>query len=272
MSGKRLDARRVYSALVFLPLFYLLVRYGSPIVFFALVLAATLLAMAEFYRLHFRTGPVSVEIVSGFGCAGLLLSSLQWPEILPPGSVLALGIMLVLTSRLFAREPMKHSLIDVGIILLGIVYVALMLGHLILTRAREGGEWLILYLFVVTWAADTGAYYAGTAFGKHKLAPLISPNKTVEGLFGGVALSVLAALIAKHWFMASFSTIDCLALGLLLSLTGVLGDLAESALKRSAGVKDSGSLIPGHGGVLDRLDSLLFTAPAFYYYLIFVKA
>jgi phosphatidate cytidylyltransferase len=140
-----------------------------------------------------------------------------------------------------------------------------------LTRALPNGELLIFFLLLVTWAGDTGAYYAGMSLGRRKLAPVISPNKTVEGLIGGLMLAVLAAVGARLWFLPSFSLADCLATGLLLTGAGVLGDLAESALKRSAGVKDSGSLIPAHGGMLDRLDSLLFTAPAFYYYVTVVK-
>ena len=271
MSGKRLDARRVYSALVFLPLFYLLVRYGESVGFFLLVLAGTLVALTEFYRLHFRPGTAAPDIGLGLGCAALLLVSLQWPDTLPLRSVLALTVLLALAFRVFSREPLRQTLIDVAIVLLGIVYIGLLVGHLLPTRALPGGEWLILFLFFVTWAGDTGAYYAGTAMGRRKLAPRISPNKTVEGLLGGIGLSLVAAFIAKVWFLPSLNTIDCLALGVLLSLTGVLGDLAESVLKRSAGVKDSGSLIPGHGGVLDRIDSLLFTAPVFYYYLTLVK-
>jgi len=159
----------------------------------------------------------------------------------------------------------------IALLLLGVLYVGLLLGHFILTRALPSGEWLIFFVISVTWAGDTGAFYAGRTFGRRKLAPRISPNKTVEGLVGGLALSVLAAFIARYWFVPSFSPADCVALGLLLSLAGMLGDLTESAFKRSAGVKDSGSLIPGHGGMLDRIDSLLFAAPTFYYYLVLVK-
>jgi phosphatidate cytidylyltransferase len=146
-----------------------------------------------------------------------------------------------------------------------------MLGHLLLTRALARGEFLIFFVVLVTWAADTGAYYVGTVLGKHRLAPVISPNKTVEGLIGGVVLAVVAALVAQAWFLPDFSITDCLATGIILSVAGLFGDLAESAMKRSAGVKDSGWLLPAHGGMLDRLDSMLFTAPAFYYYMVLFK-
>jgi phosphatidate cytidylyltransferase len=140
-----------------------------------------------------------------------------------------------------------------------------------LTRALEGGEFLIFFLVLVTWAGDAGAYYTGRSLGRRQLAPVISPNKTVEGLLGGLILAVAAALVARAWFLPSFSVADCVAIGLLLTMAGALGDLTESVLKRSAGVKDSGTVIPAHGGMLDRLDSLLFAAPAFYYYVTLVK-
>ena len=271
LSGKRLDARRVYSALVFLPLFYLLVRYGPPLGFFALVLTVTLLALAEFYRLHFREASTAPAMALGLGCAGLLLISMQWPGLASQELVLVIALAVALVSRLFSTEALKQSLVDAAVLLLGVLYVGLLLGHVLLTRARPDGEWLIFFLILVTWAGDTGAYYAGISIGKRKLAPIISPNKTVEGLLGGLGLSVIAALAGKLWFVPAFSLVDCIALGLLLAVAGVMGDLVESALKRSAGVKDSGSVIPGHGGMLDRLDSMLFTAPAFYYYVTLVK-
>jgi phosphatidate cytidylyltransferase len=184
---------------------------------------------------------------------------------------LVAALIAMVVYRLIAHRPTKESLADAAVVVFGILYVALTLGHLLLTRAMPNGEFLIFFVVLVTWAADTGAYYVGTAFGRHKLAPVISPNKTVEGLFGGVALAVIAAVIAEVWFLPGFSIVDCLATGLILSVAGVLGDLTESAMKRSAGLKDSGWLLPAHGGMLDRLDSLLFTAPAFYYYMVLFK-
>jgi phosphatidate cytidylyltransferase len=256
------------SALVFLPLFYLLVRYGPPLGFFVLVLTVTLLALREFYRLHFREHSATPAMALGLGCAGLLLISLQWPAAAPRELVLVITLAVALVSRLFAGDALKQSLTDAAILLFGVLYVGLLLGHLLLTRALPNGEWLIFFLVLVTWAGDTGAYYVGMTMGKRKLAPLISPNKTVEGLLGGLGLAVMAAVAGRLWFVPAFSLADCVALGLLLAAVGVSGDLVESALKRSVGVKDSGSLIPGHGGMLDRLDSMLFTAPVFYYYVV----
>ncbi len=268
---KRVDGRRLYAALIFIPLFYVLVRYFPPVFFFGLVVGAALLAQFEFYRLHFRDDRVPVLAALGLGTGALLLASLQWPGTLPERAVLLVALIAALTSRLVATSELKRSLVDSSVMVFGVLYVSLTLGHLLLTRTLPGGEYLIFFLVLVTWAGDTGAYYAGVTLGRHKLAPVVSPNKTIEGLLGGLVLAVVVAFIAQRWFLPTFTILDCVATGLLLTGVGVLGDLSESAMKRSAGVKDSGAVIPAHGGMLDRLDSLLFTAPTFYYYMTLVK-
>lgn len=268
---RRLDPRRVYSALVFVPLFYVLVRYLPPLAFFLLVAAASSLALLELYRLHFREDAPPVLLALGLGGGLLLLSGIQWPGLLAERTALLLALAAVLLHRLKSTSDLRRSLTDSAVLLFGLLYVPLTLGHLLLTRARPDGEFLVFFLILVTWAGDTGAYYVGTAVGQHKLAPVISPNKTVEGLIGGLVLAVAAAFLARAWFLPTFGAGDCLAAGLLLTLAGVAGDLSESVMKRGAGAKDTGGLIPGHGGMLDRLDSLLFTAPAFYYYVTLVK-
>ncbi len=266
-----MDPRRVYSAIVFIPLFYLLVRYCPPPALFFLVVGAALLALSEFYRLHFREARATPAPVLGLGAAVLLLTSLQWPGLIAERTVLVLTVVAVLVLRLRSTQDLRQSLADSAVVAFGVLYVALTLGHVLLTRALADGEFLVLFLVLVTWAGDTGAYYTGMGFGRHRLAPVLSPNKTVEGLVGGLALAVGAAFLARTWFLPRLNAADCLATGLLLTVAGVAGDLAESALKRGAGVKDTGTVIPGHGGMLDRLDSLLFTAPAFYYYMTLVK-
>jgi phosphatidate cytidylyltransferase len=272
MTARRLDSQRIYTALVFLPLFYALVRYAPPAAFFALVLAASLIAVAEFYRLHFRaTGLPAAVMTLGFGATTLVLAALQWPGVIPDRALVLAVVLMALLHRLGGRKTVTHGLLDPAIVAFGPLYVGLCLGHLLLTRALTEGEFLIFFVFFVTWAADTGAYYVGTALGRHKLAPSISPNKTMEGLAGGWLAALLAAFAARAWFLPSFTALDCVAAACLLTVAGLLGDLAESAMKRGAGVKDSGGMLPGHGGMLDRLDSLLFTAPVFYYYVILVK-
>jgi phosphatidate cytidylyltransferase len=272
MTATKWDPRRTYAALVFIPLFYVIVRHAPPLAFFALVAAAALLSVAEFYRLHFRDeGLPSAVMTLGFGATMLVLASFQWPGGISERTVVLVIVIGALLHRLAGRRTLTQGLMDPAIAAFGPLYVGLCLGHLLPVRAMPEGEFLIFALFLITWAGDTGAYYAGTSLGRHKLAPAISPNKTIEGLAGGLVAAVLAASLAQVWFLPSLTNGDCVALGGLLTTAGLLGDLAESAMKRGAGVKDSGSLIPGHGGMLDRLDSLLFTAPAFYYYVLLAK-
>ncbi|MGH7231459.1 MAG: phosphatidate cytidylyltransferase [Nitrospiraceae bacterium] len=270
-SARRTDSHRLYAAIVFIPLFYVLVRYLPPAAFFALVLAVALFALTEFYRMHFRERRATVEISLGLGLAGFLLISLQWPNLVSQQTVWLVTVGAVLASRLFLVREIGRSLVDSAVVVFGILYIGFSLGHLLLIRALPDAAFLIFFVVLITWAGDTGAYYAGVHLGHRKLAPTISPNKTIEGLMGGVILAIVAAFAARFWFLPSFTTADCLATGVLLAAAGVLGDLSESALKRSAGVKDSGTMIPAHGGMLDRVDSLLFTAPAFYYYMTLVK-
>jgi phosphatidate cytidylyltransferase len=271
VASKKPDVRRLYVALVFIPLFYLVVRYAPPIAFFALVVIVALLALHEFYRLHFRDRRATMSVAAGLGFTAVLLVGLQWPGVVSERMVLLLAISAILVSRLFSTRHLRQSLTDSAVLAFGILYVGLTLGHLLMTRALPEGGFLIFYLVLVTWAGDTGAYYAGITLGRTKLAPVVSPNKTVEGLLGGLLFALVAAIAARAWFLPSLTVMDCVATAFLLNAAGVLGDLSESMLKRSVGVKDSGTLLPAHGGMLDRLDSLLFTAPAFYYYVTLVK-
>jgi phosphatidate cytidylyltransferase len=136
-----------------------------------------------------------------------------------------------------------------------------LLGWALPLRAADAGvEWILL-LLLVTWTGETAAYLVGRTLGRHRLAPVLSPRKTVEGAAAQIAGSVLAALVAQAWFHPGLAVGEAAALGALLGVVGQVGDLAESALKRSLGAKDAGGLLPGHGGMLDRVDSLLFNTP-----------
>lgn len=269
--SRRWDRRRIYAALVFIPLFYALVRYLPPIAFFGLVLGASWFTLVELYGLHFHSRPATLAIATGMVMTTFVLSHLQWPGALPLGPLLLFIMTATLLFYLVSKQDLSRSLVDVSVLIFGTLYIGFTLGHLLLTRALPDGIFLIFFVVLVTWAGDTGAYYAGMSMGRTPLAPRISPNKTVEGLLGGCLLAVVIALIARAWFIPSFTIIDAVVLGLLLTAVGLIGDLSESMFKRSAGVKDSGGLIPGHGGVLDRLDSLLLTAPTYYYYVTLVK-
>lgn len=264
-AAPRFDPRRIYTILVLAPLLYAAIRYLPPLAFSGLVALAGGLALFEFYRLCFGDRRHSWLIGVGLtGFAALILGTHRLDIIVP---VLLTTLVGVMSIPLLSRAPLEQSLRDGAMTLFGVLYLGLTLGMLSMTRLLPQGEWLIFFLLLVTWASDTGAYYVGTLFGRHRLAPTISPKKTVEGLVGGLIGAIIVAYAARWWFLPELSGLDCLILGTLLTLTGLWGDLAESAMKRSVGIKDSGGILPGHGGMLDRLDSLLFTAPVFYYYV-----
>jgi phosphatidate cytidylyltransferase len=177
------------------------------------------------------------------------------------------ALLVIPASYVVGKKQLEDSLPSSAIAVLGTTYVGMLSGSLIRLRNDfpEGSK-LIYFLLLVVWLGDSGAYYVGKTFGKHKLSPRISPKKTVEGLMGGVAASVMTAVIIHYTFFEKFPLHHAIIAGTILSISGVIGDLAESMWKRSADVKDSGTLLPGHGGFLDRFDSILFTAPILYCY------
>lgn len=265
VTASRFDPRRIYTILVLAPLLYVVIRYLPPLAFSGVVVLAGALALFEFYRLCFNDRSHTWLIGIGLtGFTGLILGT-HWPSIIVP--TLLAALVCVTSVPLLNRSPLEQSLRDGAMTLFGMLYLGLTLGMLSMTRLLPQGEWLIFFLLLVTWASDTGAYYVGTLYGRHRLAPTISPKKTVEGLVGGLIAAIIAGYIARWWFLPELSGLDCLILATLLTIAGLWGDLAESAMKRTVGMKDSGGILPGHGGMLDRLDSLLFATPVFYYYI-----
>jgi phosphatidate cytidylyltransferase len=265
----RFDPRRIYTILVLAPLVYAGIRYLPPLAFSGVVVLAGGLALFEFYRMCF--GDRSHSLLIGIGLTGFaaLILGTHRPDILVP--TLLATLIGIISVPLLSRVSLEQNLRDSAVTLFGILYLGLTLCTLSMTRLLPQGEWLIFFLLLVTWASDTGAYYVGTLYGRHRLAPTISPKKTVEGLVGGFFCAIIVAYAARWWFLPELSSLDCLILATLLTITGLWGDLTESAMKRSVGMKDSGGILPGHGGMLDRLDSLLFTAPVFYYYVTMVS-
>ncbi|HEY5626769.1 MAG TPA: phosphatidate cytidylyltransferase [Nitrospira sp.] len=264
-TAARFDPRRVYTVLVLVPLLYAAVRYLPPPLFSGIVALAGALALYELYRLCLPQNHNSATIALGLlGSTALILSPHE-PALALPSLLVAL--LAILSVPLLVPMSLSDRFRESALAITGLLYIGLTLSFLVLTRMLPHGEWLIFFLLFVTWAGDTGAYYAGTLFGRHPLAPRISPKKTMEGLAGGLIAATMVSYLASWWFLPTFSGLDCLLLAILITMTGLWGDLAESAIKRSVGAKDSGAVLPGHGGMLDRLDSLLFSAPAFYYYV-----
>lgn len=167
----------------------------------------------------------------------------------------------------FARRDNSGTIVDISTTIFGIIYVSWFLSFMIKIRYLEGGLGLFLAVLLITKLGDIGAYIIGSAFGKTALLPRISPKKTVEGAIGGLLFSVVGALISRPFFAASGAYFHLVFLGLALGILAQAGDLSESLMKRDCQVKDSGKLFPGMGGALDVIDSLLFTAPVFYFYM-----
>ncbi len=259
---------------VVLPLLILLVLKGGIFLFTALIVLLSVLGLWEFYRMALpeRTGDVIVASLAG-GSIPLFLFLPLHPVGISQPAVHGLAVPLLTAlfiacalRVLFSFRDIRHAAGEVALLGAGFLYVPLLLTHLLWLRSLPHGiDWVFL-LLVIVMAGDTAAYYVGSSLGKRKLYPVVSPNKSVEGALGGLCGSIVGAFIAKATFFPELTVGDCLAAALLMGPMGQLGDLFESLLKRSFGVKDSGVIIPGHGGVLDRLDSILFAAPAAYYY------
>ncbi|RMG03451.1 MAG: hypothetical protein D6726_05685 [Nitrospirae bacterium] len=256
--------KREIAAIVFIPLFYIIVMKSQREVFLFFTFLLTCLALWEFYAMY---NVINAQKIIGTVGAGVLQYSFYIGSSGLAFSVIIFTLLLMLLARLFStsRDP-SGAMNDVGPAVTGFFYIPMLLGILLLIR-RAGPVW-ILFLAVVVWASDSAAYYVGKRVGKRKLYPAMSPKKTVEGAIGSVVGGVLSALLMKVVFVEDLGLLYALILGAITGGVTILGDLVESMFKRDAGVKDSSHLIPGHGGVLDKIDGFLFVIPMFYLFLI----
>jgi phosphatidate cytidylyltransferase len=184
-------------------------------------------------------------------------------------AVVALLFLAFALLFLFRVREVADAAREIAYAMLAFLYIPFLLMHLVMLRQTAYGSKWLLVLMLIVMTNDSAAYYIGSAFGKHRLYPLVSPKKSIEGSLGGLAGSIGGTMIAKFGFFHQLSFRDAVLIAVLIGILGQAGDLFESLLKRSFGVKDSGTVIPGHGGVLDRLDSIIFAAPAMYYYVIY---
>lgn len=268
--------KRIVTAVVAIPLIILIVKASNDYVFFAAILAVIVLALKEFFEITLANEsalekwmailagclvPVFVFLgVKSSPESSLYLSSSSYAVI-----VFCFIAFFFYYIVLPGKEDNAFSVVSSKFF--GIFYVAVLLSYLFPIQAHPQGANLMLFLLFVTWAGDSGAYFIGSSIGKRPLAPSISPKKTVEGAVGSVVSSVLAAVFCQIVFLNTFDITSCAVMGLGINIFNQVGDLAESIIKRAYKVKDSGNIIPGHGGVLDRIDSLLFAVPFLYYYL-----
>jgi phosphatidate cytidylyltransferase len=259
--------KRLASALVLLPVFLLIVIKAPAFLFNTLVIIASGAATWELLRLFEQAGrPVDkgLAFVAGMATtASFGASRMIDPEALPVFSLM-MAVVAVVTAPVWRGTPDVERAAHT---LLSIMYVGWLLGFAILLHHTSPlGDGLVLFVVGVTWIGETAAYLVGSTMGRHKLAPVVSPRKTVEGALAQVVASMITGGLLAAWVLPACGLGLSVGAGALLGVVGQFGDLAESAIKRSAGTKDTGGLIPGHGGVLDRIDSLLFNFPAFYYF------
>jgi phosphatidate cytidylyltransferase len=264
---------RIITALIVLPVLIasILVSWLAPL-FVALALSAMALGLYEFWLLARKRG-LRPDVVVGFAGAAALFTVFYFdrPQEVPVLLLLVLPALVIaaLAAAMLRGAPFDNMIASVGATLLGVMYVAFLGGHLVAVRMgfeQTRAADLLSFFFLVIMGSDTGAYYTGRALGRHKLAPAVSPGKTWEGAVGGMVASLLMAVLAHYWFFPELPLKWALPLAAAMNVLGVLGDLTESALKRGAGAKDAAQILPGHGGLLDRLDSLLFNAPVLYYF------
>ena len=264
---------RELTALVLGPFAIWVIGWSHPYAYDVTIAVVAGLALYEFLQFGRRKGfaiPIPLCL--------LLMLFIVAAFVLEPISV-EMGVFLTLLAipawYVLGNSDLEQALPSSAIAIMATLYVGMLGGSLIRLRndfwAGGIGPKLVFFLLLVVWLGDAGAYYVGKQFGKRKMSPRISPKKTVEGGMGGVMTSIIAAAVTHYTFFPSFPLVHAIIAGVLLSICGMVGDLAESMWKRSAAVKDSGTLIPGHGGLFDRFDSIFFTAPILYVYWVLLQ-
>lgn len=253
--------KRVLTAILGIPIvFFVVVKGGSLFNLLAFVIAIT--AFYEYSRITKLKD--KFILISAYFLAGLIIFA--------NFDIMPLTILYLFIGAIYIRviNFSETALKDLGILSWGIIYIYLPLYMLTELRGLQQGTSIIFFLLVITWLTDSGAYFVGMSFGKNKLAEKISPKKTIEGSIGGTIIAIIGALVYTHFFLSGESY---LALGIFTfigSLFSQVGDLFESAIKREYNVKDSGNVLPGHGGILDRIDSLLFLVPLSYVFFMYI--
>lgn len=267
---------RVLVAIFGIPLIFSTIWIGKW-AFVALVAAIVLLAQYEFYLLGEKKGGRPLKIIGTiFGFLIVLSFYLFQGHLIPV--ILSIAVLLIMIVELFRNKP--NALVNQAVCITGLIYPAALFSFLILiressvwlNRSYQYGAYWVLAILVTTWVCDTAAFFVGSQFGKHKLFPRVSPNKTIEGAVGGFLFALLTMFVINLLVMKNESLIHLLVVGAICGSFGQIGDLVESLLKRDAGVKDSSNFLPGHGGLLDRFDSIFFNAPLTYIYLKFIIA
>jgi len=267
--------KRILTAAILIPVVLLLIFVSPrwPLLLMAAIFVVAALALWEYLGLADAMGAKTPRIVVIVCLAILLAAVFRRPDLMAPVTgCLALALLILCTFR----SPINRVLPDTAYSVFGLLYIGLSMSTIYLLSSQDNGPALLLFLLLVVWAGDIAALYVGRAFGRRMLAPKLSPNKTWEGTLASVAGSILIAVLlvfgggilsaqGMEILLYPGSYLHWIGLAVLLNIAAQLGDLVESAIKRGAGVKDSGRLLPGHGGVLDRIDALLLAAPVLWY-------
>ncbi|MCL5028127.1 MAG: phosphatidate cytidylyltransferase [Bacteroidetes bacterium] len=263
-------AKRVFVSIAAIPLI-LIVSYLGSFFFFSFVLAIALISYYEFANLAKHKG-ANTNLWIGFAALIFLLIN-QFNYIFETYSFLLFLMIVLSLIELFRNK--NSAILNIGATLLGIFYIGLFASSLIGIREfypaigdlYTRGGYIIISIFISIWICDSAAFFGGTSLGKHKLFPRVSPNKSWEGAIFGFIFAVISMILLKFVILEFLSWSTIIAFGIIVGTVGQVGDLIESLIKRDAGVKDSSALIPGHGGIFDRFDSILFTAPVILLYL-----
>jgi phosphatidate cytidylyltransferase len=265
--GRSNLATRLLTAVVVAPLLLVLLYLGPAWGWFALLFAASGIGAAELFRM---THPGD-RIAQAVGVVlTLLVSGGIWRFEDDARALIVLGTFLPVAAILLALArlgDMSTAALRMASTVFGPMWIGLLTLLALIRRGHDEGAGWVLMTIMFAWLADTGGYFAGRFFGRRKLYEAVSPKKTVEGFFGAIGGAVLGALLAHFGYLPSVPLVDGVALAILAGVLGQLGDLGESLLKRSTGVKDSGGIVPGHGGILDRVDALFVTSSVVYAYL-----
>ncbi len=261
---------RLISGILGLALVLPLLAWGGQVAVDVLVGVVVLLSVYEYGGMAHAGDRLVGTLWTGLGAAAIYASVVldpAWTAPLAGGLVLSSFVFVVLRPG----PELSRAADRVGRHLMGMAWVGGLLSFLPLVRQLPHGVWWVVLVLALAWLGDTGGYFAGRAFGRHKLYPRVSPKKTWEGLAGGIALTTAGVYVVMALGIPELSALDCLILGVFVGGAATLGDLSESLLKRAFSVKDSGKLMPGHGGLLDRIDSVLFTAPLVWFYAVLIK-
>lgn len=260
-------ATRIIVSVIAIPAI-VLASYFGEYYFFTFVLGIGIISYYEFW-LFVKNKEINANLIVGIISVGVIITN-SYKSFVAYYPLLITILLLLTIIELFRNK--KSAIINLGTTLLGILYFGLFASALLSLREMyqvdySQGGLLIISIFASIWICDSTAFFGGTALGKHKLFPRVSPNKSWEGAIFGLLFAVIAMVISKVIFLDFLSWFDVITIGLIVGIIGQIGDLMESLFKRDAGVKDSSALIPGHGGIFDRFDSLLYTAPAVLLYI-----